>query len=165
MFKKFKFYLKKIEEKDSPLMKKMAQKCGSLDVHTSYTYWVVSHFFSDLCFFLCKDDQEIGYIMSIETESTIFIWQIGILEDYRGMGLSELLISEVYNISKSKEKNLSFSIAKENIRSNKAFQSFCNKRNLTIKICGEIRLPDLYDVSFSERETLYEVEFSVEAQS
>ncbi len=149
------YTLRNIQEQDCTLLKKMARDCGTLDVHTAYTYWVVSRFFADTSFVLCRGSEPVGYIMAIEVPEGVFIWQIGILKEYRGKGISALLISPVFEAARRKGANILLSIDEENAASNAAFRAFCQRQGLKMETCGDVKLRDAYDPTFSECEKLY----------
>ena len=151
------YTLRSVQECDCTLLKRMARDCGTLDVHTAYTYWVVSRFFSSTSFILCQGSKPVGYIMAIEIPDGVFIWQIGILKGYRGKGLSNLLISQVFNVAREKGRDVFLSIAEENIASNAAFRAFCCQKGFVMETCGEINLTDVYDADFAEHEILYRI--------
>ena len=95
-------FLKKVDENDFSIMKHLALKCPPLDVHTSYTYWVVSKLFGEYCFLAKDGEKPIGYIMCVRNDSVLLIWQIGILKEYRTKGISRLLIEGVFDNRKDK---------------------------------------------------------------
>ena len=80
---------------DAGLLRHMARSCPPLDLHTSYTYWVAAEYFGSGSYILEDDGICAGYIMTVQTPETIFVWQIGILPEYRGRGLSRRLIDRV----------------------------------------------------------------------
>ena len=149
--------IRNISEEDCAVLHYLAESCKPLDVHTHYTYWVISKFFSSGSFLLFCNNEPIGYITSIETDKVIFIWQIGILEQYRSLGYSKTLISAISNYARKKKKNLAVSIAKENERSFCAFQSFSKINSYRFTKSGKLCLHDLSNTSFVEEENIYSI--------
>lgn len=151
--------LRNINESDVAQLHFLAEKCPPLDVHTHYTYWVICKFFSASSFLLSVENENVGYITAIETENIIFVWQIGILEQYRGQGYSHLLIDSVVDYAKRKQKNLAVTIAEENKVSFSAFNNYCVKNGLSFRPNGSLWLSDLNNVDFCEKEKIYDIVF------
>lgn len=149
--------IRNISEDDYSLLRYLAEKCKPLDVHTLYTYWVLSKFFSGSSFLLFDNNTVIGYITSVETEKTVFIWQIGVLEEYRSLGYSRVLIAAVSDYAINKKKNMAVSIAGDNERSFNAFKGFCNSHSYQFKESGILSLRDLTNVDFNEEECFYDI--------
>lgn len=147
------------DENDAPLIQELARKCPPLDVHTAYTYWVICKFFSESCIIAEDDGVPFAYITAIETDDTVFIWQICISEKYRGMKISALLIDFVVKYAEAKNKLVSVSIDRKNTASNSAFLSYCSKNSYTLKRVGSLSLKDMADVLFVENEEIYTFDF------
>lgn len=137
------------------IMRWLAQQCFPLDVHTPYTYWVNASYYSQCCFLLEDDEKPIGYIMAIDAPMVVFIWQIGILKEYRKKGLSYALISSCMDYAVSVEKNIELTIAYDNDSSYAAFKTACQKRNLSMEKLEQIEVLDMADHSFKETEIKY----------
>ena len=121
------FIIRQAEEKDAPLLRHLAKNCPPLDVHTQYTYWVVASFYGEYSFFVYEKngDSPVGYVMCVKTNDTLFFWQIGVRKEYRGRGLSRLLIDAVFKKAESETESpiLGVTIAKDNQNSYFAFLS------------------------------------------
>jgi len=149
--------IRKVNVEDAVLLRKLAHECKPLDVHTPYTYWVVCNFFGDGCFILQDNRKAVGYIMTLLKGDCLFIWQIGILEAYRGKKHSRALLmaAEQYAREKGLEKML-VSIAPENQNSYHAFHQYCKGRNILIERNGEVKIEDTLD-DITEHEYIYEM--------
>ncbi len=148
-------YIRHLKEDDAPLLRNIAYKCPPLDVHTPYTYWVICRFFAKSSFIVEDNNMPIAYIAALETDDTVFIWQIGIIEKYRRKHISSLLIDNVVKYAEEKHKSVSVSIDKSNTASNAAFQSYCSTHSYTLQCIGSLSLYDLSDPLFSENEEIY----------
>ena len=149
--------IRKVNVSDVTLLRELAQMCKPLDVHTPYTYWVMCNFFGDGCFILQDDSAPVGYIMTLIKENTLFIWQIGIVEGYRGQNYSSDLLEAVTQYAREKHlAKMQVSIAPENANSYHAFHRFCLHKNIPITNVGEvdIRIPS---EDFREYEDIYEM--------
>lgn len=151
------YSVRNVSDADAALLRHLSKMCPPLDVHTPYTYWVIAKYHAFSSFILECDSNPIGFITALDTHETVFIWQIGILEEYRRKGLSEMLISAVFNYSKSVSKDLEVTIAAENKASKSAFLSICKKQNAAIEENEVIEIRDLDDYSFKETEIKYRI--------
>lgn len=149
--------IRKVNSEDAVLLRTMARKCEPLDVHTPYTYWVVCNFFGDGCFVLQENQQAVGYVMTLIKEDSLFVWQIGILEEYRGKKHSRVLLTAVERYAREKGlKKMLVSIAPENRNSYHAFHQYCKAKNISIVRNGEVKIEDPSD-DIKEYECIYEM--------
>lgn len=155
------FSLRAVTAADAAVLRSLAAQCKPLDVHTPYTYWVLSAFFGKQCFIMYNGETPIGFISSITSEDTTFIWQIGLLKEYRGYGLSQRLIEAVADYAKKQTRRMCVTIAAANKSSKRAFEGFCGRNGLTMNECETIEVKDLIDPNFYESEVAYEIELSV----
>lgn len=140
---------------DSPLLRSLAAACGTLDVHTPYTYWVACRYHGSSIFILEDAGEPVGYVMALDNPDCVFLWQIGILAPYRGKGLSQLLYAHVMDYAAAARKPLQVTIAPENKASLGALESCCRSRGLSIQVKDTLRLTDRIDPDFRETEIIY----------
>lgn len=152
-----KLAIRNVVESDNAILRYMAGKCSPLDVHTLYTYWIICKFYSKGSFILLSDDQPAGYIMSIETGEEVFVWQIGLLSEYRGKGYSNMLIDKVISYARAMNKNVGVSIALANKASYGAFSSYCRSNGLSFENDGSLSIRDMIDSSNDEDEQIYKI--------
>lgn len=150
-------FLKKVDENDFSIMKHLALKCPPLDVHTSYTYWVVSKLFGEYCFLAKDGEKPIGYIMCVKNDSVLLIWQIGILKEYRKKGISKLLIEAVFDNIKDKNIDIYVTISDTNKDSYYSFYNFCLANNYSFSKIDYISIDDIDDDMFTEQEYVYKI--------
>ncbi len=149
------FHIRPVEEQDAALLRTMAQACPPLDVHTPYTYWVIARFFGHLSFLLLLEDRPVGYITALDIPEGVFVWQIGILPEYRGRALSRKLIGAV--AEQAAGKPVWVTIDPANTGSRSAFEAYCRAQGLFMQPAGALALQakDLPD--FLEREIVYRI--------
>ncbi len=140
---------------DAGLLRHMARSCPPLDLHTSYTYWVAAEYFGSGSYILEDDGICAGYIMTVQTPETIFVWQIGILPEYRGRGLSRRLIDRVLDDAAASGRGVEVTIAKNNAASFAAFTSAAGARGLVLEPKDTVELKDPDDPAFYENEIRY----------
>lgn len=148
--------IKPVTEKDSALLRHLAVNCPPLDVHTPYTYWVVANFFGEYSFIAYDKEKPVGYIMCIVKDDMLFVWQIGIVADYRCKNYSSLLLKAVFDKAlESKIGTISVTIAKENTASYNAFFAFCKRNGYSIQRYKNVKISDIDVPSFNEEEIMY----------
>lgn len=146
----------KVTGADSALLRKLASECAPLDLHTPYTYWVISSQFGDSCYILYDEDRPVGFITSLSTAKGLFIWQIGLLEEYRGKGLSAVLIDSVFKFAEAALiGELSVTIAPENLNSFNAFNNYCAHNGYSFEKSDTLHLSDYLESDFFETENIY----------
>lgn len=140
---------------DAAVLRDLARRCHPLDVHTPYTYWVVCNFFGKGCFLLELEGEPVGYLMTVRTPECLFVWQIGLLEPYRGQKHSQMLIGAAAECAAELGLEIQLSIAPENAASYGAFSAYCRDHGMVLEPCGQISLTDLGDLTFREEEIHY----------
>ena len=148
------YIIQNVSETDHCILRHLASECGSLDVHTHYTYWVMCKYFGSNSFILYEGMEPIGYIMALETADTVFIWQVGILPEYRHLKLSHELYDAVFKVAKNKGKDVELSIAPDNRASYGAFESYCNGCDISFEKIGSATVKDI-NGTLIEDEVLY----------
>ena len=118
---------------DAVTFQQLVMLCAPLEIHTEYTYWVCAHYFAECSFILENDGKPIGYLMGIENHSTVFIWQIGIVEEYRKKDLSKQLLNACLIYAKSQGKNIELTISEGNLSCYSAVNCFCQQKGLTLQ--------------------------------
>ena len=117
---------------DANEMWELANK-ANLDVNSSYSYLMMTKFFSDRCFVLKKDDgQVVGFATGFILKNDVyFVWQIGIDPEYQGRGLSKELLTQAVDILVKKQdvKFVQATITPENIASMRLFKKLASIHN------------------------------------
>ena len=152
--------IRKVNDKDGEILKHLATNCYPLDVHTPYTYWVISNYFSEYSFIAydSKTKNDIGFITCIKNDNVALIWQIGVLKEYRKRGISQFLIDSVVKSifrDGSNNKNIEVTIAKENEYSYKSFEKYCQANNLSFIADNTVKIKDIDCPQFYEEEIKY----------
>jgi diaminobutyrate acetyltransferase len=112
-------------EQDTNAIYNLVPHLSPLTLHTRYTYWNLFRNFNDSCFVATDQEQPVGFITSHPTttpSSEWFIWQAGILPEYRRTGLIDELQDHVIDVARnSGALALNISIETDNPRSFGAF--------------------------------------------
>ncbi len=144
---------------DSSVLRNTAIKCGTLDKHTPYTYWVVWNYFGDYCFVAKDNEKVVGFITCVNEGKKALIWQIGVLQEYRKRGISQLLIDALWeklNDSTEHKPLVEVTIADGNVASKSAFETFCRNKGLHLIQRDYVTVYD-ENGNIEECEALYEI--------
>ncbi len=125
---------------------RFVESCPPLDLHSSFTYWVILEYWGEMCFVASDNERMVGYVSAIGSgrdNRTFYIWQIGVSSDFRSVGLAQRLISAVVDAARRRGyREMQVSIAPDNDLSLRAFQRFALSLGNPLKRCGEVSLED-----------------------
>lgn len=148
-----------VTEADAGLLLALAHRCPPLDIHTPYTYWVLSHLFGRQCFIALDGAEPVGFVTSVAEGTQALLWQVGVIDSHRGRGVSQLLIDAVVGAAReSGLRSVELSIDPTNANSLGAFRSYAKKHGLLLDRIGEVDLTDERNPGFHEFEDLYSME-------
>jgi L-2,4-diaminobutyric acid acetyltransferase len=136
------FTCRQFTEADAELALNLARGCPPLDVHTPYTYWVVSRYYGETCYFLEEDGLPIGYLLAVPKGRTLFLWQLGILESHRGKGSTTLLFDALALSVEGMFDAFELTISPDNAASYGALASWCRSHQLRIERLNSIVVPE-----------------------
>lgn len=151
--------IRNFTSEDIDKIRQFVYLCKPLTLHTPYTYWVLSTYFSDSCFILEHKGKIIGYVSSVKSTAiadTLFLWQIGIEERFREKTYSQQLIGKVVETARKQNcKFLQFTIELDNKVSLQTFISFAAKHDLKMEKIGKAKYYDTLSENHEE-ETVYQ---------
>jgi len=145
---------------DLESIKKLVEQSKPLILHTTYTYWVLFYFFNDSCFVMEDKSKFVGFVSGMKStalKDTFFVWQIGIILEYRGKGRASELLEKI--VSRAKEMNckkIQFSIEPDNELSYNLFSSFAKAKGLTVERVDEVKYLD-----FVSKEKVFENHYEI----
>ena len=129
--------IRQSQEQDTNAIYDLVPKLSPLTPHTRYTYWNLFRNFGDSCFIATNQEQPVGFITSHPTTTPSlewFIWQAGILPEYRGNGLIDSLQDHVIDAARnSGAVALNTSIETDNPRSFGAFSRMAVRLGTTME--------------------------------
>lgn len=129
-----KIIIEKVTSFDDVILKDLASRCKPLDIHTQYTYWVMCNYCQECSNIIKVNDEIAGFIMCVTNNDVIFIWQVGVLPEFRRKGLSQMLIEEVFESAKYQNKKIQFTVLEENKASYNSFKKLCDKHGKSLKM-------------------------------
>ena len=151
--------IRRAYEQDTNPIYNLVPELAPLTYHTRYTYWNLFRNFGNVCFVALDQDQPVGFITSHPTttpENEWFIWQAGIVSEFRGKGLIDKLQDRVVSIAReSGAIALTTSIESDNPRSLGAFTRMAIRLGTSIEEISRFNL-DSEDKT-SAPEVLYRI--------
>ena len=143
--------------KDYLIFRETSKQCDYLGVHTPYSYWIACNYFGDSCFIIKENNKVAGTILTVRNKDVLFVWQIGVLKEYRQKGYSQALYNAVLNYAlQNGQSKIAMSIDPTNQASFNALKSFCSKNNLTFNQVGYVDLK-IPEENYTEYEQLIEI--------
>lgn len=127
-----------------------------LDKHTTYTYWVARKMFPEL--FLVADikEQVVGFTFGVQKNDCVFLWQVGVLENFRHHGIASRLIHEFINQAKQRGAvEMLVTISPSNRASKRVFESVAKDSNSELLLVGSTEPYDLFPI-----ENIYSVQLN-----
>lgn len=125
-------FLYKPVSTDGVLINKLVASCPPLDTNSAYCNLLQASHFSDTCVVAKNQDQEaVGFVSGYRLPSDpsiYFLWQVGIREDARGIGLAQQMIEHILaRPEQASIRYLTTTITKDNAPSRKMFSAWAEK--------------------------------------
>lgn len=124
--------LRKPISTDGVQLHRLISQCPPLDANSMYCNLLHCSHFADTSVAAVKDDELVGFISGYvvpNREDTLFIWQVAVSEDVRGLGLASAMLNEI--MDRSALASISFletTITSENDASRALFTKFSEAR-------------------------------------
>lgn len=114
-------------------MFRIVEESKVLDVNSSYSYLMWSKYFHETSIVAECEDRVIGFVSGfIQPTSleTLFVWQVAVDLDFRGLGLATKLIEQLLDHLRNQDVNyLEATVTPSNIPSSKLFKGIAEKHN------------------------------------
>jgi L-2,4-diaminobutyric acid acetyltransferase len=145
---------------DAQALYRVVHDLQPLTVHTAYTYWVLCKYAGNTCFVAERHGSPVGLaigLLSSTAPRTLLIWQIGVVGEFRGTGLSDALLDHMAAAGKSLHaKRLEVSIARDNRASKRALLRLAGRLGVELEDIGMAKLPGA-SASGEDSEVLYRI--------
>ena len=141
--------IKHVKVKDAPVITHIAENCAPLlRASVEGTYEFLARCFSNT-FFVCETDNKlIGYIVGFPNtaiKGEFWIYQVGVLKDYRGKGVVSKLFEALFD-----------QVKKENYLRIRSHYIFTNKHSANLhakfgmKVCGQDHRGYFVEINLNE---------------
>lgn len=148
------------EAEDGAKMWELVKNSGVLDVNSSYTYLMMSKFFSETCIVAKEDDKLVGFVTAFlkpEADNTVFVWQIAVDQSQRGKGLGKQLLRELLTSDGCKQvRFLEATISPSNKASQALFKGVAKEFRTACRI-KECFSADMFPGEGHEAELTYNI--------
>lgn len=151
--------IRNARDDEASAIQALARQCPPLDVHTAFSYWVVTRYQQGLCLVAEQDDSLVGFLTATGTTDTnlLYVWQIGVNQAHRGTGLAERLLDRlVAQATALGFRSMQVSIADNNAASLAVFSRLAARRESELTEVGHLRVTDS-SYPFSDDEPIYEL--------
>lgn len=118
---------------DGKTLWRMAQDSGSLDLNSPYAYILWADQFAATSVIAEVDGEPAGFITAHRVpgrEHVLFVWQVAVMESFRGLGLAGRMLDEL--VARSSEITaVEVTVTHSNIPSRKLFQALAQRHGCT----------------------------------
>ncbi len=124
---KDKVTLRNLNPDDGRNIWELVKACPPLDVNSCYSYLLLTEHFRDTCVVAEAEGKILGYVSGYilpKKENTLFIWQVAVSSEARGLGLAKRMINFLRdNVKERNVTCLETTITPSNTASQRLFQS------------------------------------------
>lgn len=146
---------------DVERIRKFIDECKPLELHTSFTYWMLFYYFPNLCFLMLENEKILGFISGIRSsadEKVVYLWQIGVSKDYQGKKYSSILIDNFLKAALDLKCNkIQVSIDPKNLSSYQTFLKYSNNCGYKFSKIGKVSYHDKLS-NEKDHELLYQID-------
>ena len=112
---------------DGAAVWELIRRAGTLDLNSAYCYLLLCDRFGDTCAVAEQEGRLIGFVsafFSADRPDTLFVWQIGVDDAYRGQGIGASLIRAVIErpACRSRIRYIEATVSPSNRASNRLFE-------------------------------------------
>ena len=154
-----KIYIRKPKKEHSKQIFNLVKSCGNLDVNSEYLYLLQTTHFKETCSIAVCEDRVVGFVSGYRLPNmpeVLFIWQVAIDENFRGLGLANKLIANTLKRElNSSITKIHTTVSPDNKASIKMFTKLAEKLNTKIVKKKFFRKEDF--INSHEEENLYEI--------
>lgn len=129
--------LRKPQPRDGARIWQLIAECPPLDRNSMYCNLLQCCDFADTCILAEMDDRLVGWISAYRPpsdEDTLFVWQVAVHKDARGMGLAKKMLARLLERRDcSSVDYLKTTITPDNDASRALFQSFADQQDAPLK--------------------------------
>lgn len=123
---------------DGAQMWDLVKKSGVLDLNSAYSYLMMAKYFNQTCIVAKQEDELAGFVVAFilpERPDTVFVWQIGVSQDFRGQGIATKILNALLDCEACQDVNyLEATISPSNQASQSLFIGLARKKKTDYKI-------------------------------
>lgn len=131
-------HLSQPQSTDGALINQLVASCPPLDTNSAYCNLLQTTHFSDSCVIAKNQNGEaVGFVSGYRLPSNpsiYFLWQVGIREDARGLGLAQKMIEHILiRPAQAGVQYLTTTITQDNLASRKMFAAWASKSGFDLE--------------------------------
>ena len=141
---------------DGALLWHIARDAGGLDLNPPYAYMMMCRNFTDTCAIAEVAGQPAGFVLAHRIPArpdTVFIWQVAVLAQYRGLGIAKRMLVDV--VERAGTQVLEATVTPSNATSAAVFAAFAKDRNAKLTVRPGFTAEDFPQGQIHEAEDLY----------
>lgn len=123
---------------DGAALWRLVKAAGTLEVNSAYFYLLFAEHFGATCLVAEQDDAVVGGVIAYRPPAepdAVFVWQIGVAPQARGLGLGKQLLHELLQLPGcAGARWLMATVAEDNLVSARLFHGFARDRNVACEI-------------------------------
>ncbi|QKF82306.1 diaminobutyrate acetyltransferase [Halarcobacter ebronensis] len=154
-----KIYIRKPTKEYSKQVFRLIKECENLDLNSEYLYLLQNTHFKESCSIAVCENRVVGFVSGYKLPNEpeiLFIWQVAINEEFRGIGLANKLISNTLKRKlNSGITRIHTTVSPDNKSSIKMFTKLA--KNLDTKIIAKKFFKKEDFINSHEEEVLYEI--------
>jgi L-2,4-diaminobutyric acid acetyltransferase len=154
-----KIYIRKPKKEFAKKIYKLVEDTKILDLNSEYLYLLQTTHFKESCSIALCEENIVGFVSGYRLPNkpdTLFVWQVAIDENFRGMGLAAKLIANTLKRKINSDiKYIHTTVSPSNKSSIKMFTKLANYLKTEIKSKQFFEKEDFVDQH--EEENLYEI--------
>lgn len=125
-------------DQDGAKMWELVKNSGTLDLNSAYSYFMMAKFFKQTCIVAKSQNELAGFVSAFilpDKQDTVFVWQIGVSEDFRGHGIGTKMLDFLLRSESCSGINyLEATISPSNKASQALFTGIAKKKNTTYEV-------------------------------
>jgi L-2,4-diaminobutyric acid acetyltransferase len=123
---------------DGATLWRLARDVGGLDLNTPYASLMMARDFAETCVLAEVDGKPAGFVTGYRPparQDALFVWQVGVLADYRGLGLASRMIMSI--LGRDENRDIHFieaTVTPSNKPSDALFRGLAKKLETTVRV-------------------------------
>lgn len=147
--KKPEIRFRKPESEDGSEIWELIRACKPLDENSMYCNLIQCDHFADTCILAEMDGKAVGWISGYrlpDDDESLFVWQVAVHEDARGLGLARRMLNGLLERKELKGvKRIKTTITSDNDASWGLFKSFADKKDAELDHEAHYKREDHFD--------------------